>query len=163
MLPCGWRTFLSLSGTNEKACGKVTRGVVIAVLLASSCVFSQAQSQKPALIRDTDAAEGKEEVAVKKEQVYDPAMAEKTVKIGNYYFKKKNYAAAIERYLEAMQYQPSRAEAYEALGRAYEKNGDIAKALDVYRNFIQQYPDSPKIPAFRSKLAKLEKPFPSRN
>jgi len=149
---------VSLSEMGRKASSKVACGVMIAALAASGFVFSQVRPQRPGLIRDTDAAEGKEEAAVEKEKIYDPTTAEKIVKIGNFYFKRKNYPAAAERYLEAMQYQPERVEAHEALGRAYEKNGEIAKALDVYRNFIRQYPDSPRIPAFRSKVAKLEKP-----
>ncbi len=117
----------------------------------------QTRSRRPALIRDTDAAEGKEEPDVEQEKVYNPMMAEKTLKIGDFYYKRKNYTAAIQRYLEALQYQPNRVEAYEALGRTYEKTGEISKAVTLYKDFITKNPDSPKTPEFRLKLAKLEK------
>lgn len=118
----------------------------------------QGRPQKPALIRDTDVAEGKEAPPdVEKAKVYNPMMAEKIVKIGDFYYKRKNYEAAIERYLEALQYQPGRVDAYESLGRTYEKTGEIAKAVNIYKDFISKNPDSPKIPDFRSKLARLEK------
>jgi tetratricopeptide (TPR) repeat protein len=128
-------------------------GILLTALIASP----QSRGQKPGLIRDTDTAEGKDEPAVEAEKAYDPLMAEKIVKIGDFYLKRKNYAAAIQRYLEALQYQPNRTEAFAALGRAYEKQGDTAKAAEVYRDFINKNPDSPKTPEFRARLAKLEK------
>ncbi len=109
------------------------------------------------MIRDTDTAEGKEAPDVEKEKPYDPLMAEKSIKIGDFYLKKKNYTAAIERYLEALQYQPDRWEAFDALGRTYEKNGEPAKAGAIYQEYINKNPESPKVPEVRSRLAKLEK------
>ena len=114
-------------------------------------------SRRPALIRDTDKAEGKDEADTNQPKELDPLLAEKNLKIGDYYFKRKNYVAAIQRYAEAIEYQPDRTESYEALARAYEKNGDRSKAADVYKNFIQKNPDSPKAADFRAKLAKVEK------
>jgi outer membrane protein assembly factor BamD (BamD/ComL family) len=113
--------------------------------------------RKPALIRDTAVAEGKEDAEAAKEKVYNPLMAEKSVKIGDFYLKKKNYNAAIQRYKEALEYQPNRIEAFEALGRAYEKKGDTVSAAAVYKDFLNRFPSSPKADDFRSRLAKLEK------
>jgi tetratricopeptide (TPR) repeat protein len=113
--------------------------------------------RKPALIRDTDKAEGKEEADTSQPKEFNPLLAAKNLKVGDFYFKKKNYIAAIQRYMEAIEYQPNFTEAYEALGRAYEKNGDLTKAINIYRDFIQKNPDSPKIAEFRTKLTKLEK------
>ena len=123
-------------------------------------LFAQSRPQRPALIRDTDAAEGKEEADVPKEKEYNPVLAEKALKIGDYYYRKKNFDAAIERYVEALQYQPELVGAYEALGRTFEKKGETLKAQDIYRDFIQKNPGSPKVAEFKSKLAKLEKSKP---
>ncbi len=135
--------------------------VLLWLLLASCCpgvlAAPQGRPQKPALIRDTDTAEGKEEAKVETAKAYDPLMAEKALKIGDFYYKKKNYAAAIERYIEALQYQPNRIDTFEALGKTYEKMGDRVKAVAVYKDFISKNPESPKIPEFRARLAKLEK------
>jgi tetratricopeptide (TPR) repeat protein len=113
-------------------------------------------SRKPKLIRDTDTAEGKEnaDAVVRKEP--NPLLAEKSLNIGDFYFKRGNYVAAIQRYLEAREYQPNSIRAYEALARAYEKNGELAKAINAYKDFIDKNPDSPKSSEFRSKLSKLE-------
>jgi len=113
-------------------------------------------SRKPELIRDTD-AEAKETADQQKPKEPNPMLSERDLAIGNFYFKQGNYAAAIQRYLEAIDYQPDSARAYEALARAYEKNGEPAKAVGAFKDFIKKYPDSPKSSEFRSRLAKLEK------
>jgi tetratricopeptide (TPR) repeat protein len=112
-------------------------------------------AQKPGLIRDTDVADGVETVPEIKGP--DPLLCEKNIKIGDFYYKRKNYDAAIRRYLEAIDYQTSSVKAYESLARAYEKNGDPDKAIAAYKQFIDNNPDSPKVPEFRAKLEKLGK------
>jgi outer membrane protein assembly factor BamD (BamD/ComL family) len=128
--------------------------ILVSLVWAWPC-FPQAHSKQPALIRDTDTAEGKE-AADDKPKEFNPALSEKSVKIGDYYFKRKNYDAAIQRYLEAIEYQPDSIAAYEALGRAYEKTHEAPKALEVYRDFLRKNPASPKASDFRQKIAKLE-------
>jgi Tfp pilus assembly protein PilF len=114
-------------------------------------------SRPPELIRDTDTAEDKEGAQAAKPKEPNPALAEQDVKVGDFYFKNRNYAAAIQRYLEAIQYQPDSIRAYESLARAYEKNGEPGKAIDTYKDFIGKNPNSPKSSEFRLRLAKLEK------
>jgi tetratricopeptide (TPR) repeat protein len=131
------------------------------ILLSLFCILpGLALAQKPrepALIRDTDAAEGKENADAAMPKEPNPMRAEENLDIGNFYFKKKNYPAAIQRYLEALAYQPNFIRAYEALARAYEKNDELDKAMDTYRNFLKKYPDSPKSSDFLGKLSKLKK------
>ncbi len=118
---------------------------------------SQTPSRKPALIRDTEKADEKEDADVNQPKQLDPLLSEKNLKIGDFYFKKKNYVAAIERYKDSIDYQPDNTAAYLALGRAYERNGDLGKAIEVYKSYIGKNPDSPRIAEFRAKLAKLDK------
>lgn len=127
--------------------------------MSVAAVWPQTPPNRPALIRDTDKAEGKEEEATK-EKSYNPMEAEKSVKIGDFYFKKKNYSAAIQRYLEALEYHPTLSVAYESLGRAYEKSNNFEKALQVYRDYVEKNPTSGKVAEFQSKIARLEKKFP---
>ena len=126
-------------------------------LCLSEPLPAQTPSSRPGLIRDTEVAEGKEESETEKPKEYNPLSAKNSVNIGNFYLKKKNYIAAVQRYLEAIEYQPDLTEAHEALARAYERNGEIVKAAGVYRDFIRRYPDSPKVGEFKSKLSKIEK------
>ena len=140
------------------------QSLVMQVLLAfltlycSIPVFAQSQnSRKPTLIRDTEIAEGKDNTDAAKPKEPNPLLAEQNINIGNFYFKKKNYIAAIQRYLEAIEYQPDSVKAYEALARAYEKKGEKDNAIETYRKFIEKYPDSPQCSEFRNMIADLEK------
>jgi tetratricopeptide (TPR) repeat protein len=149
--------FCIASGARYAALRHQAGWLVLSLMVASMAFAGQGRPSKPALIRDTDTAEGKDVPEVEKEKVYNPLMAEKAVKVGNYYFKRKNYSAAIQRYLEALEYQPERVEAFDALGRAYEKNGEITKAIEIYRDYAAKKPDAPKTREFRSRIAKLTK------
>jgi tetratricopeptide (TPR) repeat protein len=130
---------------------------VLPALAGTGLPQQQPPKRPPELIRDTGVAEGKTdaETVVKKE--YNPLLADKNLKIGNSYFKKGNYEAAISRYQDAIEYQPSLFAAHDALGRAYEKKQDKVRALEVYRNFLGKYPDSSKASEFKSRIARLEK------
>src|SRR5512146_1586627 len=103
----------------------IPRFCTVVQILASSCLFfhflacpASAQSKKPALIRDTEESAAAADNPAPKER--NPNLSEQNVGIGDFYFKKKNYAAAIRRYIEAIEYQPDSARAYDALARAYE-------------------------------------------
>ena len=127
-------------------------------LLPIQPVAAQSTSRKPpVLIRDTDAAEGKESADIPTIKEPNPVLSEQNLNIGNTYFKMKNYVAAIRRYLDAIEYQPDSIRAYDALAKAYEKNGQPDKAIAAYKQFIEKNPNSPKAPEFRTRLAKLEK------
>jgi tetratricopeptide (TPR) repeat protein len=124
-------------------------------LSSPAAAIPPSAAQKPGLIRDTDVADGVETVPEIKGP--DPVLCEKNIKVGDFYYKKKNYVAAIRRYLDAIDYQTNSVRAYESLARAYEKNDEPQKAIAAYKQFIDNNPDSPNVPEFRAKLAKLEK------
>lgn len=120
--------------------------------------FAQEPPRKPpALIRDTEVADGKADADTAKKKDYNPAKAEESLKVGNFNFKQKNYPGAIMRFQEAIEFQPDLVAAYEALGKVYEKNGEKAKALTVYKRFLKDFPKSPKAAQFQSMCARLEK------
>src|SRR6202011_5999211 len=51
---------------------------------------------------------------------YDPHRAVKDIEVGDFYFKKKNYRAALERYREALFYKPSDALANFRMAQSFE-------------------------------------------
>ena len=113
-------------------------------------------ARKPVLIRDTDIAEGKEPEPEQPKDP-DPARSRENLGIGNTYFKRGNYTAAISRYIEAIEWQENSIPAHEALARAYEKSGDFAKAIQTLEAVIEKNPDSPKKREFTAKIAGLRK------
>ena len=131
----------------------------LALLAFAGLGYAQTTPPKkpPTIIRDTGVAEGKVDAETVVNKEYNPILAEKNLKIGDFYFKKGNYDAAIPRYQDAIEYQPSLVAAYDALGRAYEKKGDKVKAIAIYADFLKKFPNSPKAPEFKSRSNRLEK------
>jgi tetratricopeptide (TPR) repeat protein len=112
--------------------------------------------RKPVLIRDAEIDEGKEpEPEPPKEP--NPARSKENLDIGNMYFKRRNYSAAISRYIEAIAWEEKSIPAHEALARAYEKNGELNKAIQVLESVIEKNPGSPKNNGVQTKIAGLRK------
>jgi len=110
--------------------------------------------KKPVLIRDADIVEEKAPEAEQAKEP-DPVKSRENLNIGNTYFKKRNYTAAISRYREAISWQENSISAHEALARAYEKNGELTKAIQTLEAVIEKNPDSPKNKEFQAKIAVL--------
>ena len=60
-------------------------------------------------------------------RVWNPHKAEKDVEVGDFYFKRKNYRAALDRYREALYYKYDDAVATFRLGVCQEKSGRVKK------------------------------------
>jgi Tfp pilus assembly protein PilF len=137
---------------------KLTALLVFVCMLFGLMLPVRAQDREPRLIRDTDVAEGKDaSAAAATPKEPNPVLAVQNVNIGNYYLKQKNYAAAIQRFLEAIEYQVDLLKAYDGLAEAYEKNGQSQKAVTAYHDFLKKNPDSPMAKQFRARITRLEK------
>ncbi len=88
---------------------------------------------------------------------FDPFHAEKSIEVGNYYMKKGNYDAAIERFQDAVRYKPNFARAYHLLGEAYEKKGDKAEAVKAYRKYLEILPSAEDAGKVRKRVEKLSR------
>lgn len=73
---------------------------------------------------------------------YSPPPAWKSVEIGDYYFRRKKYNAALGRYQEAATTDPHYPRAYLGLGRVYEKIGLKQKALVSYQRYLDELPST---------------------
>ncbi|MEJ2009289.1 MAG: tetratricopeptide repeat protein [Acidobacteriota bacterium] len=71
---------------------------------------------------------------------YVPPPAWKSVEIGNFYFRRKDYRGALSRYKEAAADDPYYAPAYLGLGKVYEKQGKNREALAAYRKYLDTLP-----------------------
>src|SRR5579863_5510867 len=102
----------------------------LALSLTAASPRAQDQSTRPPATNQND----------NDEPVYTPPGAPKSVEIGNYYFRKKRYRAALSRYEEATQTDPYYAEGYLGLGKSYDKIGLKQKALDAYHKYLDLLP-----------------------
>jgi tetratricopeptide (TPR) repeat protein len=130
----------------------VTRTALLAVLcgaLAITALFGQEKgspaTQKPAeeVQVPDDSQMPEDDESVKPETFpLNPLESDRNVRVGNYYWHKGNYRAALQRYERATKYNPSSPEAFYKVGEAEEKlkNKDAARA--AFRRVIQVAPDS---------------------
>ena len=87
---------------------------------------------------------------------YNPMKAMKAVEVGDFYFKKENYQAAISRYREALEYKPHDAEATFKLAEVLNKTGDTAGAVQNYQAYLKILPDGPYAKKAHEALDKLK-------
>jgi tetratricopeptide (TPR) repeat protein len=74
---------------------------------------------------------------------WNPHKAMKNVEVGDYYFKQKNYNAAISRYREALEWKPKDAVATFKLAQALEKKGEREDAVANYQAYLKILPNGP--------------------
>ena len=90
-------------------------------------------------------------------EFYNPFKAEKAVEIGIHYLKKKNYDAAIERFLEAIQHKSNHAKAHRLLGEAFERKREFADAIAYYEKYLEILPAAEDAEKIQKRIAKLKK------
>jgi tetratricopeptide (TPR) repeat protein len=87
---------------------------------------------------------------------WDPHKAAKDVEVGDFYFKRKNYRAAIARYQDALLWKDNDAEANFRLGQAFEKTNDLPQAVAHYQNYLKILPHGPYAGEAQKALDKLK-------
>lgn len=87
--------------------------------------------------------EGDEIGGVQEFKPWNPHKAEKDIEVGDYYFKRKNYQAALSRYQEALYYKDNDAAATFKLAICQEKLGNADDARNAYEKYLKILPDGP--------------------
>ena len=88
-----------------------------------------------------------------KEYAFNPLEAQHDLDIGNYYFKRSNFKAAVSRFREATLWNPGFAEAFLRLGDSEEKLKNHEAANKAYAKYVELAPDGKEAEAIRKKLA----------
>src|SRR5260221_2029833 len=88
--------------------------------------------------------------------LWDPHKAAKDVEVGDYYFKRKNYRGALERYKDALIYKPNDAIANFRLAECDEKVGNPADASQHYDAYLKILPNGPFAADARKALDRLK-------
>ena len=87
---------------------------------------------------------------------FDPHRAMKDIEVGDFYFKRKNYRAAIGRYREALEYKPNDAVATYELALALEKVNALDEARTNYEAYLKILPHGPSAEEARAALRRLD-------
>jgi tetratricopeptide (TPR) repeat protein len=88
---------------------------------------------------------------------WNPMKAIKDLEVGDFYFKRKNYKAALERYKEALYYKDGDAVANFRVAECEEKIGDKTEAKKYYEQYLKILPDGPRAKEARGSLDRLAK------
>jgi Tfp pilus assembly protein PilF len=91
---------------------------------------------------------------------YDPHKAAKDLEVGQYYLKRKNYRAALDRFNEALLYKPNDAESMFYLAQTQEKLELYALAFQNYRNYVNVYKEGPHVKESQEALKRVEPHLP---
>ena len=87
---------------------------------------------------------------------WDPHKAAKDVEVGDYYFKRKNYRAAEDRYREALYYKDNDAMATYRLAECLEKMDRPDEARAEFENYLKILPHGPQAEDSRKAIARLQ-------
>jgi tetratricopeptide (TPR) repeat protein len=87
---------------------------------------------------------------------WDPHRAAKDIEVGDFYFKRKNYKAAEDRYREALYYKDNDALATYRLAECLEKLGEPDEAVAEFENYLKILPNGPQAEDSRKSIARLK-------
>src|SRR5689334_9397433 len=89
---------------------------------------------------------------------WDPHKAAKDVEVGDFYFKRKNYRAAEDRYREALLYKDNDAIATYRLAVCLEKMDRPDEALAEYESYLKILPNGPESAEVKTAIERLKSP-----
>jgi tetratricopeptide (TPR) repeat protein len=113
----------------------------------------QAGQQQQGIPDETNPPEEDEAVAPKK-YVLNPLESDRNIKVGNFYWNKKDYRGALDRYKDATRYNPRSPEAFLKVAETEEKLHNEESAKAAYQKVISLAPDSKFAAVARKKLPK---------
>jgi tetratricopeptide (TPR) repeat protein len=87
---------------------------------------------------------------------WDPHKALKDIEVGDYYFKRKNYRAALDRYKEALYYKQNDAVATFRMAQCQEKLGQPEEALGNYESYLKILPHGALAEEAEKSIARLK-------
>jgi tetratricopeptide (TPR) repeat protein len=88
--------------------------------------------------------------------VWNPYRAVKDDEVGDFYFKQKNYKAALARYQDALDYKQNDAVANFKIAQCYEKMSQPDQAIIHYHEYLKILPEGPFSKQAKKALQKLE-------
>jgi tetratricopeptide (TPR) repeat protein len=100
---------------------------------------------------------------VREMKPWNPHKAAKDIEVGDFYFKDKNYRAAISRYREALEYKPKDAEATYKIAVALEKTKQYGEAAAFYRDYVKIVPDGIYVASAQKALGRLAPRLPNKS
>lgn len=87
---------------------------------------------------------------------WNPHKAEKDLEVGEFYFKRKNYHAAEDRFREALTFKPGDATATYCLAKALDAEEQYDEAMKEYQEYLKIDSSGNYTSAAKKAIARLE-------
>jgi tetratricopeptide (TPR) repeat protein len=117
---------------------------------------AKAHPQSSAAVAEAEAGISGGGTGITEFKVWDPHKAAKSMEVGDFYFKRKNYRAAEERYREALSYKENDAMATIRLAVCLEKLGVLDDARLEYESYLKILPHGPEAEQAQKALDRLK-------
>jgi len=105
----------------------------------------------------SDVSDSPDTSGVQEFHPWNPMKALKDIEVGDFYFRRKNYRAALERYKDALYYKDNDAVASFRLAVCQEKLGDKVEAKKYYEQYLKILPEGPFAKDAHASLDRLGK------
>src|SRR5579864_2340768 len=115
---------------------------------------AKAHPQNPDALKDEGRPSGNSDVG--EFHPWNPHKAAKDIEVGDFYFKRKNYRAAEDRYREALFYKDNDAVATFRLAVCLEKMDQPDEARKEYESYLKILPHGPQAEAARKAIDRLK-------
>jgi tetratricopeptide (TPR) repeat protein len=110
-----------------------------------------------AAVADLEAPDTPDTSGIQEFHPWNPMKALKDIEVGDFYFKRKNYRAALDRYKEALYYKDGDAVASFRLAACQEKLGQNAEAKKYYEQYLKILPEGPLAKDAHASLERMAK------
>jgi tetratricopeptide (TPR) repeat protein len=108
-------------------------------------------------VADLEEADKPDASDVQEFHPWNPMKALKDIEVGDFYFKRKNYRAALDRYKEALYYKDNDAVASFRTAQCQEKLGAKEEARKYYAQYLKILPEGPFAKEAQASLDRLAK------
>jgi tetratricopeptide (TPR) repeat protein len=108
-------------------------------------------------VADLEADDNPDNSGVQEFHPWNPMKARKDIDVGDFYFKRKNYKAALARYKDALYYKSGDAVASFRVAECQERLGDKAAARKYYEQYLKVLPEGPFAKDAHASLDRLAK------
>lgn len=117
---------------------------------------AKAHPQGADAVRDAETADALRSGDVSEFHPWNPHTAAKDVEVGDFYFRRKNYVAAEDRYREALYYKTNDAVATYRLAVCLEKMNRPEEASQEFENYLKILPEGPNAKAAHKAIDRLQ-------
>jgi len=134
---------------------RIPRTLLLAAALGGWLAHAPGGAQEPKQVPKSKPQADRATQNAPDQPMWDPLRAEKDLEVGQYYLRKGNVDAAIDRFEDAVLAKPGYALPFRYLGEAQEKKGLQREAIKSYSRYLDLYPRAEDRAKIEKRIAKL--------